>query len=110
MTRRSARRGSATRSREEPDIEEPVNEVQPGNESDERHEDREEADVQDERVEDREEIVESPREGEPSPESTSGPQTRLIIERLELHNFKSYAGTKVIGPFHKVIHNWHSSR
>ncbi len=28
---------------------------------------------------------------------------RLMIERLELENFKSYAGLKVIGPFHKYF-------
>ena len=28
---------------------------------------------------------------------------RMIIERVELENFKSYAGTKVIGPLHKVL-------
>ncbi|OMJ29918.1 Structural maintenance of chromosomes protein 4 [Smittium culicis] len=29
------------------------------------------------------------------------PTTRLIIEKMELHNFKSYAGTQTIGPFHE---------
>lgn len=29
----------------------------------------------------------------------------MIIEKLELHNFKSYAGTRIIGPFHKVCHH-----
>eukprot|EP01022_Parablepharisma_sp_SALTPOND_P001113 TRINITY_DN1055_c0_g5_i1.p1 TRINITY_DN1055_c0_g5~~TRINITY_DN1055_c0_g5_i1.p1 ORF type:complete len:878 (+),score=153.99 TRINITY_DN1055_c0_g5_i1:5959-8592(+) len=28
---------------------------------------------------------------------------RLMIERLELENFKSYAGRKIIGPFHKYF-------
>ena len=29
--------------------------------------------------------------------------TRLMIERIVLHNFKSYYGTKVIGPLHKCF-------
>lgn len=29
-------------------------------------------------------------------------QGRLVIEKMVLHNFKSYAGTKTVGPFHKV--------
>ena len=33
--------------------------------------------------------------------STKGTKDRLIILRLELYNFKSYANKKVIGPFHK---------
>lgn len=35
-------------------------------------------------------------------------RTRLIINRIVLENFKSYAGRQVVGPFHKVflpIHN-----
>ena len=27
---------------------------------------------------------------------------RMVIQKMVLHNFKSYAGTKEIGPFHKV--------
>ena len=27
---------------------------------------------------------------------------RLMITKIENHNFKSYAGTQVLGPFHKV--------
>lgn len=30
-----------------------------------------------------------------------GPQKRLVIHKMVLHNFKSYAGTQEIGPFHK---------
>ena len=30
------------------------------------------------------------------------PCRRLIISRMELENFKSYAGVQHIGPFHKV--------
>ncbi len=30
-------------------------------------------------------------------------RTRLVIWKLVLENFKSYAGTRVIGPFHKVM-------
>jgi hypothetical protein len=30
------------------------------------------------------------------------PSTRLIIKEMVLENFKSYAGTQLIGPFHKV--------
>lgn len=29
---------------------------------------------------------------------------RLMIKKMVLENFKSYQGTRVIGPFHKVIH------
>jgi structural maintenance of chromosome 4 len=35
----------------------------------------------------------------PKPE---GPQKRLIIHKMVLENFKSYAGRQEIGPFHKV--------
>lgn len=38
----------------------------------------------------------------PMPELPKGPQKRLIIEKMVLENFKSYAGRQVIGPFHKV--------
>lgn len=30
---------------------------------------------------------------------------RLVISKMVLHNFKSYAGTVEIGPFHKVLHS-----
>ena len=44
----------------------------------------------------------------PSPPASSTPNknnivNRLMIERVELLNFKSYAGKKCIGPLHKVI-------
>lgn len=35
-------------------------------------------------------------------EQPSGPQTRLVIHKIVLVNFKSYAGRQTIGPFHKV--------
>ena len=38
--------------------------------------------------------------GVPAAEPAAG--TRLIIERIEMVNFKSYFGEQVIGPFHKV--------
>ncbi|KAI0242617.1 Structural maintenance of chromosomes protein 4 [Massospora cicadina] len=41
---------------------------------------------------------------EPSASPTQAeeqPVKRLIISQMKLHNFKSYAGTQVIGPFHK---------
>jgi len=37
-----------------------------------------------------------------SPAKRKG-KPRLMIERLELENFKSYAGLKTIGPFHKYF-------
>jgi structural maintenance of chromosome 4 len=36
-------------------------------------------------------------------ETTQGKKTRLMISRMELENFKSYAGVQVIGPFHKCF-------
>lgn len=33
---------------------------------------------------------------------TSTLQGRLIIDRIVIENFKSYAGRQEIGPFHKV--------
>ena len=33
---------------------------------------------------------------------------RLVIQRLQLENFKSYAGVQHIGPFHKVRPQWWS--
>ena len=32
-----------------------------------------------------------------------GPRNRIVITHLVLNNFKSYAGTQVIGPFHTVF-------
>lgn len=32
----------------------------------------------------------------------AGLQGRLVIEKMVLSNFKSYACTRVVGPFHKV--------
>ncbi|KAJ3715083.1 RecF/RecN/SMC N terminal domain-containing protein [Lentinula raphanica] len=39
---------------------------------------------------------------QPAPEEPKGPQSRLVIHKLALVNFKSYAGRQEIGPFHKV--------
>lgn len=39
---------------------------------------------------------------QPMPEQPSGPQARLVIHKIVLVNFKSYAGRQEIGPFHKV--------
>ena len=36
------------------------------------------------------------------PEEPSGPKSRLVIHKMALVNFKSYAGRQEIGPFHKV--------
>lgn len=38
----------------------------------------------------------------PAPEEQSGPKPRLVIHKMVLVNFKSYAGRQEIGPFHKV--------
>lgn len=38
----------------------------------------------------------------PQPEEPKGPKSRLVIHKLMLVNFKSYAGHQEIGPFHKV--------
>lgn len=35
-------------------------------------------------------------------DQTQGPQSRLVIHKMALVNFKSYAGRQEIGPFHKV--------
>ena len=37
------------------------------------------------------------------PEEPAGPKSRLVIHKMALINFKSYAGRQEIGPFHKVI-------
>lgn len=39
--------------------------------------------------------------GDPGAPAGAG-RPRLVIARLELENFKSYAGVQQIGPFHKV--------
>ena len=36
------------------------------------------------------------------PEEPEGPKSRLVIHKMALINFKSYAGRQEIGPFHKV--------
>ena len=36
------------------------------------------------------------------PEEPTGPRSRLVIHKMALINFKSYAGRQEIGPFHKV--------
>lgn len=38
----------------------------------------------------------------PAPEEPEGPRARLVIHKIALVNFKSYAGRQEIGPFHKV--------
>ena len=51
---------------------------------------------------------ESPRKRVATPPPTieeeveQGPKARLVIHKLVLVNFKSYAGRQEIGPFHKV--------
>ena len=35
-------------------------------------------------------------------EAEAEPVSRLMIRKMTLRNFKSYAGEKEIGPFHKV--------
>ena len=42
----------------------------------------------------------------PAPEEPSGPIPRLVIHKLVLVNFKSYAGRQEIGPFHKVSYTF----
>jgi hypothetical protein len=34
------------------------------------------------------------------------PRPRLMIRQMVLENFKSYAGTQYVGPFHKVRRGW----
>ncbi|KAI9511860.1 RecF/RecN/SMC N terminal domain-containing protein [Russula earlei] len=41
------------------------------------------------------------RRAPPPPEESQGPRPRLVIQKLVLVNFKSYAGRQEIGPFHK---------
>jgi structural maintenance of chromosome 4 len=38
----------------------------------------------------------------PTQSEDTGPKPRLVIHKLALVNFKSYAGRQEIGPFHKV--------
>ena len=40
-------------------------------------------------------------ESEAQEDETSSRYKRLMIQKIELENFKSYFGTKVIGPLHK---------
>lgn len=46
-------------------------------------------------------VPSQPKVVPPSQEEPAGPKTRLIIHKMALVNFKSYAGRQVIGPFHK---------
>lgn len=39
---------------------------------------------------------------QPAVEEPTGPKSRLVIHKMALVNFKSYAGRQEIGPFHKV--------
>ena len=34
--------------------------------------------------------------------AAAGPKKRLVIKKMVLENFKSYAGAQHVGPFHKV--------
>ena len=44
----------------------------------------------------------------PEVEEPKGPVARLVIHKMVLNNFKSYAGKQIIGPFHKVCLDFHS--
>ena len=48
--------------------------------------------------------IRSPRKSQVAPviEEPQGPKSRLVIHKMALVNFKSYAGRQEIGPFHKV--------
>ncbi|RPD64655.1 RecF/RecN/SMC protein [Lentinus tigrinus ALCF2SS1-7] len=46
-------------------------------------------------------IPRQPSQTVPAPEEPEGPKPRLVIHKMALVNFKSYAGRQVIGPFHK---------
>ncbi len=48
-------------------------------------------------------LVSSPSLSQCIPEEPSVPKARLVIHKMALVNFKSYAGRQEIGPFHKVI-------
>ena len=64
--------------------------------------------TEEEAVEEEKSLFEPPPMPEPSslpktmPEEPSGPKARLVIHKMVLVNFKSYAGRQEIGPFHKV--------
>ena len=38
----------------------------------------------------------------PGDAGDAGPKKRLVIKKMVLENFKSYAGAQHVGPFHKV--------
>lgn len=44
----------------------------------------------------------SPAPPQESPHAPARPAARLMISKMVLKNFKSYAGIREIGPFHKV--------
>lgn len=46
--------------------------------------------------------VHNPSLSQHVPEEPSAPKSRLVIHKIVLVNFKSYAGRQEIGPFHKV--------
>jgi structural maintenance of chromosome 4 len=51
-------------------------------------------------------LLRAKMEKDPSPQmvtETEGPQSRLMITKMVLENFKSYAGKREIGPFHKCF-------
>lgn len=52
-------------------------------------------------------MLRTPTRSQPQPQVTvaeepQGPKSRLVIHKMALINFKSYAGRQEIGPFHKV--------
>ena len=52
-------------------------------------------------------VLRTPSRSQPQPQATvaeepQGPKSRLVIHKMALVNFKSYAGRQEIGPFHKV--------
>ncbi len=55
-------------------------------------------------------IPRQPSPTAPVPSEPEGPKPRLVIHKMALVNFKSYAGRQVIGPFHKVSSRHISSR
>ena len=51
-------------------------------------------------------VQNAPPEVQPAEmEESQGPQPRLVIHKMALVNFKSYAGRQDIGPFHKASHS-----
>ncbi|CCL98907.1 uncharacterized protein FIBRA_00914 [Fibroporia radiculosa] len=61
-------------------------------------------DDEEENEETKEDTLQPPRSPTPrpaAPEEPQGPKTRLVIHKMALINFKSYAGRQEIGPFHK---------